>query len=54
MNATLSQIFMQRWNVVQHELIFHLGEEIAQLTPRFEKLIHILEWVWSEEWPTLI
>jgi Transposase domain (DUF772) len=50
MNATLSQIFMQRWNVVQHELIPHLGNEIGQLTPRLEKLIHILEWIQIEEW----
>jgi hypothetical protein len=50
MNATLSQIFMQRWNVVQHELIPHLGNEIGQLTPRLEKLIHVLEWIRIEEW----
>ena len=50
MNATLSQVFMQRWNVVQYELIPYLGDEIGQLTPRLEKLIHILEWVQIEEW----
>lgn len=50
MNATLSQIFMQRWNVVQHELIPHLGNEIGQLTPRLEKLIYVLEWIRIEEW----
>ena len=41
---------MQRWNAVQHELIPRLGDEIGQLTPRLEKLIHILEWVRIEEW----
>ena len=50
MNATVSQIFMQRWNAVQYELIPHLGNEIGQLTPRLEKLIHVLEWVRIEEW----
>lgn len=41
---------MQRWNVVQYELIPYLGDEIGQLTPRLEKLIHILDWVRIEEW----
>lgn len=50
MNATLSQKFLQRWNAVQHELIPYLSDEIGQLTPRLEKLIHILEWVRIEEW----
>jgi Transposase DDE domain/Transposase domain (DUF772) len=50
MNTTLSQVLMQRWNVVQYELIPYLGDEIGQLTPRLEKLIHILDWVRIEEW----
>ncbi len=33
-----------------YELIPYLGNEIGQLTPRLEKLIHILEWVRIEEW----
>ena len=41
---------MHRWDVVQHELIRHLGNEIGQLTPRLEKLIHVLEWIRIEEW----
>jgi Transposase DDE domain/Transposase domain (DUF772) len=50
MNATLSHKFLQRWDAVQHELIPSLGNEVGQLTPRLEKLIHILEWVRIEEW----
>jgi hypothetical protein len=50
MNTTLSQKFLQRWNAVQQELIPDLREEIGALTPRLEKLIHILEWVRIEEW----
>ena len=40
---------MQRWHVVQAELIPGLGREVEGLTPRLEKLIHLLEWVRIEE-----
>lgn len=40
---------MQRWHVIQAELIPDLGREVAGLTPRLEKLIHTLEWVRIEE-----
>ena len=40
---------MQRWSVVQQELMPELRLEIGPLTPRLEKVIHILEWVRIEE-----
>lgn len=40
---------MQRWNVLQHELMPELKQECGELTPRLEKLIHILDWVRIEE-----
>lgn len=40
---------MQRWTVVQHELMPALRLEIGALTPKLEKLIHTLEWVRIEE-----
>lgn len=49
MNATHRDLIMQRWNVIQHELIPELGAEIGALTPKLEKLIHTLEWVRIEE-----
>lgn len=41
---------MQRWRVVQHDLIPELKHECGVLTPRLEKLVHILDWVRIEEW----
>jgi hypothetical protein len=40
---------MQRWSVVQPELMPELGSEVGPLTPRLEKVIHTLEWVRIEE-----
>lgn len=40
---------MQRWNVIQHDLIPELKDEIGPLTPKLEKVIHTLEWVRIEE-----
>ena len=45
MDTTQRAGMMQRWHVIQAELIPDLGREVAGLTPRLEKLIHILEWV---------
>ena len=45
MDTTQRAGLMQRWHVIQAELIPDLGREVAGLTPRLEKLIHILEWV---------
>ena len=40
---------MQRWNVIQHELIPELRNDVGSLTPKREKVIPILEWVRIEE-----
>ncbi len=49
MDATQRAGLLQRWSVVQEELIPGLGKEIEGLTPRLEKLIHTLEWARIEE-----
>ncbi len=43
MDATRHDLIMQRWNVVQHELIPGLKDEVGSLTPKLEKVIHVLE-----------
>jgi hypothetical protein len=40
---------LQRWNVVQYELLPQLKQEFGGFSPKLEKLIHILEWVRIEE-----
>jgi hypothetical protein len=40
---------MQRWFVIQHELMPEMRNEVGVLTPRLEKVIHTLEWVRIEE-----
>ena len=49
MNTTQRSGIMQRWQVVQHELMLELRSEVGALTPRLEKVIHTLEWVRIEE-----
>lgn len=49
MNHTERALIMQRWNVVQHELIPEFRHDVGTLTPKLEKLIHTLEWVRIEE-----
>ena len=44
MNATQRKLMMQRWNVIQHELLPELRHEVGDLTPKLEKMIHDLEW----------
>jgi hypothetical protein len=53
MNATRRDLIMQRWHVIQHDLILELKQEVGELTPKLEKLIHILDWIRIEEWPVL-
>ena len=50
MNATGRDVIMQRWHVLQHELIPELKRDYGSLTPKLEKLVHILDWVRIEEW----
>jgi len=49
MNATLCTRIMQRWNVIQYELMPELRHDVGALTPKLEKVIHPLEWVRIEE-----
>ncbi|MEF8735051.1 MAG: transposase [Candidatus Accumulibacter necessarius] len=49
MNTTQPQLIMQRWHVVQHELLPELKAQVGPLTPKLEKVIHTLEWVRIEE-----
>jgi IS5 family transposase len=49
MDDTRCALIMQRWNVIQQELIPELQHDCG-LTPKLEKLIHILEWVRIEEY----
>ena len=49
MNTTQRSLVMQRWHVMQYEIIPDLGAEVGVLTPKLEKVIHTLEWVRIEE-----
>lgn len=49
MNATQRELILQRWNVIQHELLPELKNEVGALTPKLERVIHTLEWVRIEE-----
>lgn len=54
MNASRPELIMQRWNVIQHELLPELREQVGTLTPKLEKVIHTLEWVRIEEFTVSI
>lgn len=49
MNSTRCELIMQPWNVMQHELLSKLHNDVGLLTPKLEKVIHTLEWVRIEE-----
>lgn len=49
MDTTQRQLILQRWNVVQHELLPELKDQVGPLTPKLEKVVHTLEWVRIEE-----
>ena len=49
MDTTQRGLIMQRWGVVQRELMPELRSEIGPLTSKLEKVIHTLEWVRIEE-----
>ena len=49
MDATRRDLIMQRWNVIQHDLLPELRNDVGALTPKLEKVIYILEWVRIEE-----
>ena len=50
MNHTQRTNILQRWAVIQYDLLPELKGEVGSLTPKLEKLIHILEWVRIEEY----
>lgn len=45
MDATSRELIMQRWSVIQDELLPQLKIEVGAPTPKLERVIHILEWV---------
>lgn len=49
MNATRRELILQRWHVLQHEVLPELKHDVGPLTPKLERFIHILEWVRIEE-----
>lgn len=49
MNTTQRNEIMQRWRVLQHELLPELRNEVGALTPKLEKVVHTLEWVRIDE-----
>lgn len=49
MDTTRHDLIMQRWHVVQNELLPELKNDLGALTPKLEKLIYVLEWVRIEE-----
>ncbi len=48
-NGSTAYRTMDRCNVVQHELIPELEARWGVMTPKLERVIHILEWVRIEE-----
>ncbi len=48
-NDSTAYRIMHRWSVVQHELLPELEARWGALTPKLERVIHILEWVRIEE-----
>lgn len=49
MNITQRDLIMQRWHVLQGELLPEIKAEMGSLTPKLEKLIHTLDWCRIEE-----
>ena len=45
MDTTQRSGIMQRWFLIQHELMPEMRNEVGVLTPRLEEVIHMLEWV---------
>ena len=49
MDANKRELIMQRWGVIQNELMLELRHELGALTPKLEAVIRALEWARSEE-----
>jgi hypothetical protein len=50
MNATQCEFAMQRWPVLQHDLMPELQHQCGALAPGLEKLAHLLDCVRIEGW----
>lgn len=50
MNITEQTRKLQRWSTLQYELMPYLQDDVINLTPKLERLIHILDWVQIEEY----
>ena len=48
-DAAPSFFYSTRWNVIQHDLLPELRDQVGTLMPTLEKVIHTLEWVRLEE-----
>jgi hypothetical protein len=44
MHTTRRELILQRWNVVQYELIPELARDVGTLTPKLEQVIHTMLW----------
>ncbi len=49
MDATRRDLIMQRWHVIQYEVLPGLGTEAGPLTPKLARVAHVLEWTRIEE-----
>lgn len=49
MDATRPALILQRWNAIQYEVLPGLGAEVGPLTPKLERVVHVLEWARIEE-----
>lgn len=49
MNHTQRTNLLQHWKFIQYDLIAELKDEVGCLTPKLEKLIHVLEWARIED-----
>jgi hypothetical protein len=49
MNTTQRTGIMQRWHVLQYDLLPELKNEVGVITPKLEQVIHTLEWVRIDE-----
>ena len=49
MDITQRNGIMQRWRIVQEELMLELRDKVGALTAKLAQVVHTLEWVRIEE-----
>jgi hypothetical protein len=49
MNSSRRELLMQRWHVIQQDLLPEMRQVSGELTPKLTKLIYVLEWVRIEQ-----